>query len=226
MKKMFLAGSLLLCLAALLPAAGCAKKIDLTDYVSEFRSDIYTGTQEEYSVFASVSYKEYPYVADGNVGETEPLLEVTLSVPDNTKTYSLSFSYGEIEKQAELSFDSVMMVHTWSESLPAPSETEIEFTITSDEEDAQPVCITAKSAKQENTLSLSDLLTRVSQAESDRFAALTSERSFLGEMYVRLLYEADDCFYYIGLIDRNGKVYSMLADAETGEIIATREQPQ
>ena len=45
-------------------------------------------------------------------------------------------------------------------------------------------------------------------------------------MYVRLLYEADDCFYYVGLIDRNGKIYSMLADAESGEIIATREQQQ
>lgn len=226
MKKMFLAGSVLLCLTALLPAAGCSKKIDLTDYVSEFRSDILMGTEGEYSVFAAVSYKEYPYIADGNVGETEPLLEVTLSVPDNTKTYRISFAYGDLTKQAELSFDSVMMVHTWSESLPAPSEKEIEFTITSDEEDAQPVCVKAVSIKQENTLSLSELLGRVSESEKERFAALTSERTFLGEMYVRLLYEADDCFYYVGLIDRNGKIYSMLADAESGEIIATREQQQ
>ena len=59
-------------------------------------------------------------------------------------------------------------------------------------------------------------------AESDRFAALTSGGSFAGELYVRLLYDNERCFYYVGLTDRNGNTYAMLTDAETGEIIATR----
>lgn len=226
MKKAFLAGCALLCLAALVPAAGCSKKVDLTDYVSEYRSDIYTGTERDYSVFASVSFREYPYVADGNAGETQQLFEVTLSVPDNTKTYSIGFSYGNVSKQAELSFDSVMMVHTWSESLPAPTEKEIDFTITCEEEESEPVTVRAASVKTENVLPLGKLLETVSAQESERFSALTSEHTFLGELYVRLLSEADDCFYYIGLTDRNGKTFSMLCDAENGEVIATKEQQQ
>ena len=39
----------LLCLSLL--AAGCATSVDLTDYVSEYRSRIYIGTREESTVF-------------------------------------------------------------------------------------------------------------------------------------------------------------------------------
>ena len=80
--------------------------------------------------------------------------------------------------------------------------------------------------KTENVLPLGKLLETVSAQESERFSALTSEHTFLGELYVRLLSEADDCFYYIGLTDRNGKTFSMLCDAENGEVIATKEQQQ
>ena len=226
MKKTILTGCALLCLAALVPAAGCSKKTDLTEYVSEYRSDIFMGTEGDYSVFAAVSFREYPYIADGNAGETQQLFEVTLSVPDNTKTYSVSFSYGDISRQAELSFNSVMMVHTWSESLPAPSVSEIDFTVTCEEEETEPVTIKTASVKTEEVLPLGNLLECISEKESARFSALTTDRSFAGEIYVRLLCEADECFYYVGLTDRNGKTFSMLCDAESGEIIATKEQQQ
>ena len=63
MKKFILSFlAISVCLAAML-FGGCSAQADLSDYVSEFRSDIYIGTQGEYSVFASYSRREYPYTA-------------------------------------------------------------------------------------------------------------------------------------------------------------------
>ena len=223
MKKFFATVFVILACSAALLLGGCSAQADLCDYVSEYRSDIYMGTQGEYSVFASYSQREYPYTADGNVGDLSEIFEIALTAPDNTKTYSVSYSVGGKDYSAELSFDSVRLVHRCSQTIPAPSETTISFTISiADDADAEPVSVTAASIKTEKTLKLADLLEKVLAAESDRFAALTSGRSFAGELYVRLLYDNDRCFYYVGLIDRSGSTYAMLADAETGEIIATR----
>lgn len=223
MKKFILSFlAISVCLAAML-FGGCSAQADLSDYVSEFRSDIYIGTQGEYSVFASYSRREYPYTADGNVGDMSDVFEIALTAPDNTKTYSVRYSLGGKEYSSELSFDSVRLVHRCSQTIPAPNETTISFTITiADDDSAEPIAVSAASIKTEKTLQLADLLEKVRTAESDRFAALTSGGSFAGELYVRLLYDNERCFYYVGLTDRNGNTYAMLTDAETGEIIATR----
>lgn len=223
MKKVFVSILAILAYTTALLFGGCSAQADLTDYVSEYRSDIFMGTQGEYSVFASYSQREYPYTADGNVGDMSSIFEIALTAPDNTQTYSVRYTLGEKEYSSELSFDSVRLVHRCSQSIPAPSETSLTFTISITENgDTEPVSVTASSIKTEKTLNLDDLLQKVRNAESARFDALTSGNSFAGELYVRLLYDNGRCFYYIGLIDRSGNTYAMLADAETGEIIATR----
>lgn len=223
MKKFIASLFTVLACAGTILFVGCGTQPDLQDYVSEYRSDIYMGTTDEYSVFASYSLREYPYTADGNVGNQSEIFEIVLTAPDNTKTYSVRYTIGGKEYSSELSFDSVRLVHRCSQSLPAPAETEIAFTIAiSDDGETEPITVTAASIKTEKTLSLADLLQKIREAQNERFAALTSGRTFAGELYVRLLYDNDRCFYYVGLIDRNGDTFSMLADSETGEIIATR----
>lgn len=223
MKKLMLSGALLICLFALFPLAACSRTPDLTKYVSEYRSDIFYGTKGDYSVFASCSEKEYPYQADGNAAGMSSLFELALTAPDNTKTYSVKFSIGDKNYEGELSFDSVKMVHTWSQSIPAPQQKEILFTFVNTESEEEPVAIQAESVKSEEILPLAELLKRVSAADPDTFAALSDGNTFCAEIYVRLLYENEECYYYIGLTDRSGNTYAMLADAETGEILATRQ---
>lgn len=225
MKKIILFGTLLFCIFTFLPMTGCSKSPDLTDYVSEYRSDLFSGTNGEYSVFATCSKREYPYAADGNVGDISDLFEVALTVPDNTKTYSIAFQMDGKTFSAEMAFDSVQLVHTWSQSIPATKQTTLEFEIScSEEENFQPILVTAESVKDETTLPLAELLKKISAAEADRLAALTSGSMFCGELYVRLLCEDGDSFYYVGLIDRSGSIYAMLVDAQNGDIIATKEQ--
>lgn len=225
MKKRFAAALLALTAAAgLFALAGCSRTVDLTDYVSEYRSNIYSGTQGDYSVFATYSVREYPYLADGNVGDMTTLFEVTLAAADNTKTYSVTFSCGGQDYTAELSFDSVRMVHSWSQSMEEPTESEIAFTVRdADDKDAESVTVTATSLRGENTLALGDLLTRVSAEKQERFDALTDGNNFAGELYVRLLAGEQGCLYYVGLTDRSGNTFAMLADGVTGEVLASHE---
>ena len=222
MKKIFCAlAAALLLLAALV---GCSTGPDLTEYVSEYRSDLFSGTDGKYTITASYSEREHPYEADGNPGKMSKLFEVALSAADNTKTYSISYTLAGKTYTDELSFDSVRMVHTCSRSLPQPTEKSITFSVTDAE--GTVADIGATSVKSEKALSLEDLLQAVSTAEKERFAALTSGNHFAGELYVRLLCENEQNFYYIGLTDKNGETYAMLADAETGEIVATRNNRQ
>lgn len=225
MKRRFLAALAALAAAAgILALTGCSAEADLTDYVSEYRSNLYEGTQGTYSVFAAYSEREYPYRADGNVGDMTTLFEVALTAADNTKTYRIAFTSGGKEYTAELSFDSVRMAHRWSQSIPEPTETQIAFTISdADDAEAEHVTVTAESRRSADVLPLGELIARVRSAEQARFDALTNGKDFAGELYVRLLYNDGGCLYYVGLTDRTGKTYAMLTDAATGELLATHE---
>lgn len=215
---------ILLALAACILPAGCAAAPDLTEYVSEYRSRIYEGTEGGYTVFASFTRREYPYRADGTPGEMQDLFEIALTAPDNTRLYRVEFTVGEKAYAADLAFDSVRLAHTASLSMPEPAEESIAFTVRDAENaDVEPLAVEAACLRPQGALALPDLLERVRAAEEERFAALLSGRGFAGELYVRLLCENGASYYYVGLTDRAGRTYAMLADAATGEIVATRE---
>ncbi len=225
MKKKISVFILAICMTALfLIANGCSKTSDYKKLVSEFRSDIYIGTNEEYSVFASFSQKEYPYTADGNVGSMTNIFEIVLTAPQNTKGYTVTYFIGEKSYTSDLSFDSVKMVHYCSQSLEKPSADEITFTVSeTNSETFTPVSITAKSVGGANILSLDDLLEKIVTSSDETAKSIFSDQKFSGELYVRLLYDNDKCFYYVGAIDKSGKITHMLCDATTGEVIATRK---
>ena len=151
----------------------------------------------------------------------QDLFEIAVTVPDNTKTYAIRFGCGGKEYEAELAYNSVEMTHECSLSLPEPAESAIGFTVTAEEEEG--VSVQAADMRGEGALELAPLLERVQAACPDTFSALTSGRSFAGEVYVRLLCEDERRFFYVGVTDREGKTASMLADAATGEVLATRD---
>lgn len=224
MKKIFAAILAACGLACALALPGCASEPDLCDSVSEYRSELYSGTEGDYSVFATYSEREYPYLADGNIGDMTALFEVALTAADNTKTYELTFVSGGETYTAQLNFDSVRMAHTWSRTLPKPQETELVFTIrNADEPEGETVTVTAHALRESDTLDASSLLSAAYRAYPERFDALKDGNRFAGEIHIRLLSGEKGCLYYIGLIDRTGNTFAMLADAKTGEILATHE---
>ena len=81
----------------LLSLIGCTKNNDLNRYVSEKKSEIYYCEQDGFTLTASYSQKEYPYCADGIVGQLSDLFEVKLEAPDNAAEYNLKFTINEKE---------------------------------------------------------------------------------------------------------------------------------
>ena len=225
MYKFFRIAGVMALAALLVLAAGCSKEPNLTDYVSEYRSNIYVGTQDKYSIFVSCGTREYPYRADGTPADCSDLFEVALTAADNTRTYKISFALDGKTYEAELSFDNVRMIHTYSQSIPAPDAEKIDFTVCdADDADAEKISLTAQSVKAgQQVLSLGQLLDAVKKDNSKIFGAHTSGNKFSGELYVRLLWNDGACYYYVGVIDTDGKTFAILADASTGKTLATHE---
>ena len=62
----------------------------------------------------------------------------------------------------------------------------------------------------------------VIEKNADYFKRLCDGNVFLGEIFIRLLYD-EGCYYYVGVCDRQGAVKAFLVDGEQGKIIATHD---
>lgn len=199
---------------------GCSKDTSLEKYVSEKKTEIFYCEQDGFELTASFSQKEYPYCADGIVGDLSDLFEIKLKAPDNSAEYNISFTAGDKEYSGEMSFESVRQIYTFSQSIPCPKEKQITFTVFCGE---NKTSMTAVSVKGENTLSVSEVLKCIQKAQTEKIASLTQNGNFTAEIYLRLVYKEGECFYYAAISDRTGNTCSMLIDADTGEILAMRE---
>ena len=70
-------------------------------------------------------------------------------------------------------------------------------------------------------LTLSALLDAVSASQKQAISDFAGE-NFDGEIYVRLLLQGENKYFYVGFIDRSGNCLSFLADADTGEVLASK----
>ena len=82
--------------------------------------------------------------------------------------------------------------------------------------------LNAVSVRDESTLSPEAALSALQLAENELFQAMTDKYGFVCEIYLRLIYE-DSAYYYVGVIDREGKTNAFLLNATTGKILAKRQ---
>ena len=220
MKKILTVSILLLILTILFPLSACKHETDYSDYVSENRSEVYASDQNDSYLRAYWSEREYPYTADGIISKKSIYFEVNVSLPDKTRTRNISFNIGGKTYGGEMSFDSVSQQYTYSEGIPCPNENEITFTVT-DEENEETLTFTAQRVKTEKTLSVSSLLSSIAKDRMKNIKEYFGSE-FNGEIYVRLIYEADKCYYYVGFIGKDGRCIAFLADGETAKILAEK----
>ena len=81
--------------------------------------------------------------------------------------------------------------------------------------------LTAVTIQNEHTMDATNILKTLKTAENELFSSLTDQYGFAGEIYIRLIYE-ENPYYYVGIIDRNGKIHAFLLNAQTGKILAKR----
>ena len=199
--------------------SSCKKELDYFDYVSELRSNIFLAETETFSLRIYAIQKENPYASDGIPMEKSTRTEVYLVAPSGEKTYELYFTVSEKTYGGEMSFDNVKAEYYFSCSLDVSELLEIPCSI---ECDGTQTELCAISVKNEATLTPQNALNKLRTAESELFESMTDKYGFSGEIYLRLLYE-DFPYYYVGIIDRNGKTNAFLLNAETGKILAKRE---
>ncbi len=213
---------LLLVLACfcLLFASGCKDEVAYYDYVSELRSNILVAKTEEYSLRVYAVSKESPYATDGVARERSSRLEAYLTAPSGADDYAISFTVLGNDYGGDMSYDNVKREYFYSCTLDIAEVKELDCTFSFGE---KTLTLTACSVVDEDTISPRAALDIVCNERPELFQALTDEYGFAGEIYLRLLYE-DSPYYYIGVIDREGKTQAFLLNAKTGKILAQREQ--
>ncbi len=208
---------LLTCLV--IPLFGCVNTVDYSDCVSELRDNVFLAEQDGFSLRIYAVKKETPYITDGIPQESTSRLEAYLQAPNGAETCLISFSVHGKTYQDEMSFDNVKCEYYYSRSMDVSTLSEIKCELKHGETTVQ---LTAKSVRDKNTLSPTQVLNQLREKESELFEKMTDKYGFAGEIYLRLLYE-DAPYYYVGVIERNATVHAFLINAQTGKIIAKRE---
>ena len=210
----------LLFLALILASfSACQKEADPLDYLSEYRSEIYLAETEEFSLRAYAVEKEHPFVADGLVGTLTKRVEFYLTAKDGSMSCHIRYFLDGEEHGGEASFDSVKREYYYSCAADLQGKTTLPVRITLGEQEYE---LTAHSVKTEITLSGETVLKLLKETESELFASLVSSKELLAELHLRLLYE-DAPYYYIGVVERSGRITAFLMDGETGKILAKRQ---
>ncbi len=218
-KKLFRLSSLLLVALLAFFSFGCEQKIDYFDYVSELRNNIFLAETEELTLKIYAVEKESPYAADGIKQETSPRFEARLLAPSGEQNVTLSFTVGNRSYGGDMSFDNVRQEYYYFCTLDVAEQSTIPCRLQYGEKE---ISITATSVLKKECLSPKDALNTLTKEKAELFQAMTDKYGFAGEIYVRLIYE-DSPYYYIGVIDRTGKINAFLLNASTGKILARRE---
>ncbi len=196
----------------------CKKEINYFSYVSELRNNIFLAETEEFSLRIYSIQKESPYKADGIPQETSPRLEVRLIAPSGAERYTI---YVDVEGKTyggELSFDNVKTEYFFSCTLDISAYTSLPCRI---EYADKTVNLQAQSVLSGKEYTPTQLLQQLQEENIELFSSMTDKYGFCGEIYIRLIYE-DNPYYYIGIIDRDGKVSAFLLNALTGKTLAQK----
>ena len=209
--------SFLLLLTGLVPLlASCKQNPDYFSHVSELRSDLFTASEEEFSLTVACITREHPYNNDGIKATLTDVVEITLEgEADEYRVYLL----GGEQIGGEMSFRNTRGDFYFSQGVKSFPKTSVTLRVEWEDEQRE---IVATSVKTENTLSPEKALSRALTNEKATLERMSANGSFQGEFDVRLL-RRDKNYYYVGIVDRDGNMISLLLDSESGEVLARHE---
>lgn len=214
----FTAAFLFLCLFLTL-FTSCQRSEDYFSYLSEHRSNLFLVEMEEFSVRIYALEKEHPFVADGMVGEKTKRAEIYLVANGGTENCQITFHANGNTYGGEASYDSVKREYFYSCAVDLSQATSVPLSVELGEGKYE---VTAHSVKTTKTLSGQQILNALTEKEAELFRSLTDKNGFSAEIHLRLLYE-EAPYYYMGVVDKTGKITAFLLDATTGNILAKRE---
>ncbi len=218
MKKIF---AFILIIFSLFSFSACKRQDGLEIYVSELRSNVYSGQSDDLTLKASYGYKENPYQNDGKVGTLHPLLIIKLIGKETTQsTYTVSFEFNNQNYTADFKLSPV------SHSLIATFEIE-NFNL--DEFNVNLSCgdnlhtVKMQTTIPKGTITYIKALECLEKSQPQLIKAFSNDDGFDAEIYARIIVKNDKAYWYIGLARGNDLLKALLIDGKSGEVLAIRE---
>lgn len=195
--------------------SACSPQTDYTGYISEMRSEIYLYKDDETDLKIYCVRREQPYNADGICGDMCDLIEIYAQFANSCESVEISlFDYF-----GEMSYQAVDRQFFSSYSAPAFLSDGVDVTLNID---GNTKSVRALNVLDSGVISCERALDCVMEHDRELFEALTSNGSFAGEIYIRLLYD-EGCYYYVGVCDREKNITAYLLDGGIGKVIATKK---
>ena len=193
---------------------GCQRKVNYLNYISEKRTGIYLYSDDGFEIKIHVAERETPYSTDGIKGEVSPFTEIFVTLPKNYDEVDISVA----DINGQMNYKAVENCYYLSQSSVVSGDS-VKVTLTYGGESKE---YTAVSVLYDGVITCEEAVNCAIDYDGELFKSLTQRDLFLGEIFVRLLYD-DGCYYYVGVCDRNKKITAYLVDGERGNIIATKE---
>ncbi len=219
MKKITL--FLLVVLYLLCFLSSCATPQGLEIYLSELRSEIFAGSNENLSVKAFYGFKETPYHNDGKIGTKDYFLSFRLANTETTDVnYYVVFNHNGKEFVAE--FKAHPVSHLLIAEIPLDDFSKKEFEITIRYAENQ-VPIKLSSLLPKETISYKQALDNIEKNQPQLLKSCYVDDVFSAEIYQRILVKDGKPFWYVGFAYGNDRLKALLVDGISGEILAIRE---
>lgn len=207
---------------------GCGKsKINLSDYLIEQRENLFTASDDLYSVSFSTGTRETDYNFDGVINAKMPFGVLTLTRNENLPLANDTYTYivtineqtytGFLEKGNNNSYSADLEVNTVGDET---INVQISFTGYTFKQD---LTNTSSSFQVDSATALN-----IAQNElNEHLENLLSDKNVKIEVIMKLMkdYSSEELknyYWYIGIISTNGDTLGILIDANTGDIIAKK----
>lgn len=201
-------------LAALCTISGCRREPDYFNYVSEMRENVYIYADDNAEIKIYCSKKEQPFVADGYKGKINPVVEIFIKLPKNPEELEVSVE----GLGGEMNYQSVENRYYLSFTAEGFTSDGVDVTLTAD---GETKVYPALSVRYAAVMSCEQAVKCVVEHDGEYFKRLTENGIFNAEIFVRLLFE-EQCYYYVGICDKEGNIQAYLLDAEHGRVIAVK----
>ena len=217
--------SLLLCLITVLPATGCATKIEKRDRnVSELRDELMIAESDKMKITLISGEREEPFSIDGKPGERVPFSVITIAPRGFSDDAEFTYAAYIGAEKVEGKFSRHPYKNTCSVELSARSSSAATVTVTGD---GYVENFELKSVKTDDMISASVALETAEIRLKDRIKELVADGELGAEIYVRFTenpISGDGGYYwYVAFVPEKYTVYAVLIDPVTKEIAAVRE---
>ena len=206
----------------------CKAKADAYEsIVSEYRSEVYAGENDKYSIEMVSGYRENPFEIDGKSGSKAYYTLITVTPKKDTAEKSLVITSDCDGKKTE--GNALRHPYKDSYSFEFMSKTTCDKPVITISDGNTSQTITLSPVRKEGEISGIDAMKKVVKNLSDSLAPYTSDGKFCGEIFIRYIsnpLSSDGKYYwYVSFVPEadSSKTIAVLVDVVSGEIIASRK---